>query len=265
MKQVYLIAAAAFAIAGAGITSAARAECDPANPTACAAPAAHATKGPLTLHPTKLGSARRSVSRSGRHHTARISPAHKTAAKTAAAKTAAAKTATKTATKAATKTAPSAAVAAATPDTSPLQPKVVATVPFAAAPVAMSSSTSGFATSQEPWSTVSAFASPDAPTASARTWAATLPGGVASAPVNSQSVKIVPSDQVNDLDRAADKADASKARLAQMSPVTSANAAESSAPTQAPHDGKESWGGWLYRIYASTLDAATSAVKAVLM
>lgn len=250
MKQAYLVAAAAFAIAGAGITSAARAECDPANPTACATPATHATKAPLALHPTKLGSARHSVARSGRHRTARTSSAHKTAAKTG--------------TKTATKTAPDAAVAAAAPDTSPLQPKMVTTVPFAAAPVALSSTTSGFATSQEPWSTVSAFASPDAPTASAQTWAATLPGGVTPARLNSQGVKIVPSDQVNDIDLAADKADASKARLAQMSPVTSANVAEGATQSHAPH-GKESWGGWLYRICAGTLDAAASAVKAVLM
>lgn len=255
MKQAYVLAAAAVVVAGSGLSASARAECSPDNPTACAPSAQHAGK-PLALHPTRLGSARASVSRAGVRHHPTAHRATKKAIRTAA-KIHRAPPALDAATGATT-----------TADSSAQQPRMVATVPITAPAVAFSSErhASGFATPQQPWSSVSAFAATEQPlSTSPRTWASTLPGNM-----KPTAVKIVPSNQVNEIDLAADSTNPGKARFADMSPAKAAeqapSAAESVTPTQsaAAHH-KESWSGWLYRICAGTFDAAASAVKAALM
>jgi hypothetical protein len=276
MKQVYAVAAAAVLMASVGtVTSAQADDCVPGNPTICkpsAPPTAaapqqvaerKATRGPLQLHPKKAAPAHRAASRtSTRHHrsTARSKPKHDTETAAAPAMPAPASAPT-----------PAPAQESVTasrplPANFPIQPKVVPTVAVAAPPVAIPPGgqvTSTFATSQTPWSRVSAFAAPEQPmdAGSPQTWAATLPSEAKG------QAKIVPSNVVNEIDLAADKAHAAPAgqpaRVADATPSPTTGAAPAAQSDDAASD--ESWAGWIYRICAHGVSAAASAVRAVLM
>jgi hypothetical protein len=255
-------------MASAGTITSARADdCVPGNPTLCrpsAPPAAaapqqvaqrKATRGPLQLHPKKAAPARRPTSRaSASHHrsTARAKPKHDTETAAAPATPAPAKE--------------SATASRPHPPNFPIQPKVVPTVAVAAPPVAIPPGgqvTTTFAASQTPWSRVSAFAAPEQPVdaGSPKTWAATLPAEAKGA------AKIVPSDVVNEIDLAADKAHAAPAgqpaRVADATPSPTTGAAPAAQSDDAASD--ESWTSWIYRICAHGVSAAASAVRAVLM
>jgi hypothetical protein len=264
MQPAYVAAAAAVVIASTGFAVPANAVCNPRNPTACSslsdlkreAPAqagAHqavdptkrqTSEAPLQLHPKK---SRRAASRSTHRH-AHGPSRHRVAAKPAPEDTATA--------------------AAPPPDATTSQPKAVPTVAVAAPPVAVTPrvQADGFAASHEPWSNVSAFASPETPTSwpptTPRVWQPKARDGA-----SSPDVKVVASDAVNEIDLAADTSVQANAGGADrgVSLVSQAKAAEGAQPNAEERPEKESWTAWLYRICAGTLYAAASAVRAVLM
>jgi hypothetical protein len=264
-----MTAAAGLLAASAVFTAPAYAACNPLNPTACfppqraaaaqqpAQPAAQkqAAQKPLQLHPGKSKSSRHTASRSSRHHRHRVAAEKRESAPPKPESTQAA-----------------APAEAAKPTTAPLEPKAVPTVAVATPPVAVSPEqpASGFAASQEPWSNVSAFAAPDAPAP----WPSTTPRvwePKARAAGPSADVKIVASDEVNEIDRAAEtldtfaQADGSHRGVSLVAATGADQANPQAQPGAKETEVEESWTAWLYRVCADSLSSAASAVRAVLM
>lgn len=250
MKRGCTVAVAVAFIAGFGTSTAAVAACHPRNPTACTAdaqPTATAAAHPQAASPLqlkrfmKLGPARRSVADPDQRRVTRKSPAEKAAEPVRAATPRVAATAS-----------PAASAA-------PLTPKAIPTLSISAPAVALATEgrTVGFAAATEPWTGEGAFASADEHP--------TLPPGVL----------IARSDEVNDIDRAADSeansgASSAKAdRLAGLSLLTAAYAA---GPAQEPAitpatpkqaDARVNETSWLSWLYSKLLDGILTAALAL--
>jgi len=256
MNPGWNIVAAVTLIAGLGLApTAATAACNVRNPTACTAesqPQAEATQPPTEAPPAqpeaasvqteaaakplqlkrymRLGPARRSVSRSGKHHVAGNRSRRRTA-------------------RASRKTSPKvSAAASAKAGAAPLTPKAIPTISISARALALAPTTDqhavGFTAETAPWSDENALASADEPE--------TLPSGVT----------IARFDELNDIDRAADPANASEPvvksdSLTGVSLVTSANAAPT--PQAAKPKPQASWWSWVY----SKVVAAITAIRSI--
>jgi hypothetical protein len=262
MKYGCAVIAAATLIAGLGfVPEAVEAACNVRNPTACtkdAQPQAEAPQPqvqtpqpqtqaaaakPLQLKRyIKLGPARRSVSRSGKHRTAHRSARRKFSARNKR----------KTA-RASYKAQPKvSATASAEAGAAPLTPKVIPTIPISARALALASTskdhTVGFAAETTPWSGEGAFASANE--------AEALPPGVT----------IARFDEINEIDRAADVAQTSGpvaksdslAGASLMTPASATTSTQSAAPKQ-----QTSWLSWLYEKAVNGVFATALAIRSL--
>jgi hypothetical protein len=236
MRHGCTVAAAAVVIAGFTLPSAAIADCNVRNPTACtsdsqpqaAAPPQASAAKPLQLKRfMQVGPVRRSASRSGKRRVAK--PA-----------------------KQATEETGKAAVRSFAEVKAPLAPKPVTTLsiggPAVAIAPAVTDGTVGFAAATEPWAGTGAFAS-DEPAA--------LPSGVS----------IARFDEVNEIDLAADteamaQAHAGKSDRMGVSLTSPANAAiPVRAAVEPASEPKQSWLSWLYEKLADGVLTAVLAIR----